>query len=552
MAAFGKFYFSLIIAIFTATVLPKVYQADLGFNDKKYFVSKTQKALDILHYDLSIDLDVKNKIVNGLAILTAVKDQSGNSVLESDLEYELNFYDNMKIISVKINNEDKEYHRKKNRIFIKETKTISDTFTIEIEYSGTPQKGGLDGFVFGSVNGNSLIYNISEPDLASTFFPCDDDPSDKALLDIKITNDSQFVSVSNGNLIEIKNNGAKKTYHYKTVYPISTYLIAVYSAPYKTFTDTYISLNKQDTMQIYYYVLPEHFDKAQIDFAGHSDYLKTLSEIFGEYPFIKEKYGVAEFLWNYGAMENQTITGFGYNFINGSKFYEDTYVHELSHHWWGNSVGPKTWNDIWLNEGFASYTEALYAEAKNGKEALKSKMLAKFSSYFRGTLYAPKDLFGETVYDKGAWVLHILRNEIGDSDFFNILNRYYNTYKYSNASVEDFKNICEEVSHKDLTKFFDQWVYNGTENIFCSVSFDTESNDNSEEVTLYINQKTKDYPEFHFTLDVEILYKNGTSETKSFLINKRNNKFNFITDREVEAILPDPESKLLAEFENEY
>ncbi len=552
MAAFGKFYFSLIMVIFTATVLPKVFQADLEFNDKKYFVSKTQKALDILHYDLSIDLDVKNKIVNGLAILTAVKDQSGNTVLESDLEYELNFYDNMKINSVKINNEDKEYHRKKNRIFIKETKIISDTFTIEIEYSGTPQKGGLDGFVFGSVNGNSLVYNISEPDLASTFFPCDDDPSDKALLDIKITNDSQFVSVSNGNLFKIKNNGAKKTYHYKTVHPISTYLIAVYSAPYKTFTDTYISLNKQDTMQIYYYVLPEHIDKAQIDFAGHSDYLKTLSELFGEYPFIKEKYGVAEFLWNYGAMENQTITGFGYNLINGSKFYEDTYVHELSHHWWGNSVGPKTWDDIWLNEGFASYTEALFAEVKNGKEALKSKMLAKFSSHFRGTLYAPKDLFGETVYDKGAWVLHMLRNEIGDSDFFNILNRYYNTYKYSNASVEDFKNICEEVSHKDFTKFFDQWIYYGTENIFCSVSFDTESNDNSEEVTLYINQKTKDYPEFHFTLDVEILYKNGTSETKSFQINKRNNKFNFITDREVEAILPDPESKLLAEFENEY
>ena len=552
MTAFGKFYFILILTLFTATVFPQVYQKNKEFNDQKYFVSETQKATDILHYDLSFDLDIKNKILNGIAILTAVKNQSGNPELTSGSEYELNFYDNMKINSVKINNQPAEYHRKKNRIFIKGTEIFSDTTTIEIEYYGTPQRGGFDGFVFGTVNGNSLVYNISEPNLASTFFPCDDDPADKALLDIKITNDSQFVSVSNGNLIEVKNNGEKKTYHYKTVYPISTYLIAVYSAPYKTFSDIYISLNEQDTMQIYYYVLSEHLDKGRIDFAGHLDYMKTLSKLFGEYPFIKEKYGVAEFLWNYGAMENQTITGFAYNFINGNNFFEDIYVHELSHHWWGNFVGPKSWNDIWLNEGFASYSEALYAEAKNGKDALKSKMLAKYSNYFRGTLYAPRDLFGETVYDKGAWVLHMLRNEIGDSDFFNVLNTYYNTYKYSNASTEDFKQVCETVSGKNLTKFFDQWVYNGTENIYCTYYFETERNSDSNAVTLYIEQKTKNYPEFHFNLEVEIFYKDSTSEKKDFLINKVNNKFNFTTDRKVEAILPDPESKLLAEFENEY
>ena len=281
---------------------------------------------------------------------------------------------------------------------------LVDTFTIEIKYKGTPQRSGFDGFVFGNVNGKSLVYNISEPIYASTWFPCDDDPADKALLDVEITNDSQFVSVSNGLLVSETNNGNKKTYHYKTVYPISTYLIAVYSAPYKTFYDVYIGLDGKDSMKVEYYVMPEHFEDAKIDFADHVDMMKTLSKIFGEYPFIKEKYGVAEFLWNFGAMENQTITGIGYAFVSGNDFFKDTYVHELAHHWWGNSVGPKTWNDIWLNEGFATYSEALYAEAKHGKDALKSKMQVKFSDNFRGTLYAPKDLFGETVYDKGAWV----------------------------------------------------------------------------------------------------------------------------------------------------
>src|SRR5690606_267886 len=108
------------------------------------------------------------------------------------------------------------------------------------------------GFVFGEVNGQSLVYNISEPIYAPTWFPCDDDPSDKALLDIEITNDSQYVSVSNGKLINVELRGNKKAYHYKTVYPISTYLIAVYSAQYKSFFDVYHGIGGNDSMKIEY------------------------------------------------------------------------------------------------------------------------------------------------------------------------------------------------------------------------------------------------------------------------------------------------------------
>lgn len=546
MIELRKLIVFVIPAFIVISIYPQSYKKSKEFNDRKYFVSAAQKAADILIYDLSLDLNVENKIINGIAKITAVV----NSELNTELE--LNFYDNMEISSVKINNGQVDFRRKKNRIFIPFTSVSLDTFAVEIVYSGTPQRGGFDGFVFGSVNGNSLVYNISEPNFASTWFPCDDDPADKALLDIKITNDSNFVSVSNGKLIDVKTESSRKTYHYKTVYPISTFLIALYSAPYKTFSDTYVSISKQDTMQINYYVLPEHFDDAKIDFAGHVDYVQTLSNIFREYPFIQEKYGVAEFLWNYGAMENQTITGVGYNFISGNNFFEDTYVHELAHHWWGNSVSPKTWNDIWLNEGFATYSEALYAEAEDGKEALKSKMLSKYSNYFRGTLYAPKDLFGETVYDKGAWVLHMLRYEIGDSNFFNTLRKYYDTYQYSNASVEDFIEVCENITNKDLSKFFDQWVYNGTENIFCTYKIESEGSKSGEVITLYINQKTMDYPEFHFNLEIQIFFDDGTSEIKTIVINDVNNEFKFDFDKKVETIVPDPDSKLLATFENQY
>lgn len=513
-------------------------------SDKKYLVSDLQKRINILHYHLKFDLNVNEKILNGISTITAAKISPVDSIIE------LNLYDNLEVTNLKVNGVESEYSRSKNRLFIQTSKELTDTFKIEIVYKGTPKRSGFDGFVFGEVNGQSLVYNISEPIYAPTWFPCDDDPSDKAFLDIEITNDSQYVSVSNGNLINVEVKEDKKTYHYKTVYPISTYLVAVYSAPYKSFYDVYTGLDGNDSMKIEYYVMPEHFEDSKIDFAEHLDIMETLSELFGEYPFIKEKYGVAEFLWNYGAMENQTITGIGYAFVGGYDFFKDTYVHELAHHWWGNSVGPKTWNDIWLNEGFATYSEALYAEAKHGKNAITSKMQSKFSDNFRGTLYAPKDLFGETVYDKGAWVLHMLRYEIGDSNFFKSLHKYYDLYKYSNASVEDFKSVCENVSSINLDKFFDQWVYNGTDNIFCSYTFDFEND--KKQCSVNIFQEPQTYYEFHFPLEIKFDFADGSFEIQKLYVDEMNEEFTFRFDREIETIHLDPDSRLLGTFEKSY
>lgn len=549
-----KLFFLCLLVFNSILLFGQSYLKNKESNDRKYLVSDFQKSIDILSYDLSFDLNTEEKILSGVAKLTATKipELRPEHQFENELDLELNFYDNLEVYSVKINDEEIDFKRKKNRLFIKTKKEISDTFVVEINYSGTPQRGGFDGFVFGSVNGNDLVYNISEPNYSSTWFPCDDDPSDKAMLDIRITNDSQFVSVSNGKLIEETLNGSKKTYHYKIVYPISPYLIAVYSAPYKTFNDVYVSLDGKDTMQVNYFAMPEHFPDAKIDFGEHVDYLQTLSKLFGEYPFIKEKYGVAEFLWNYGAMENQTITGVGYNFIGGNNFFRDTYVHELAHHWWGNSVGPKTWNDIWLNEGFATYSEALYNEAKGGKDALKSTMQSKFSNYFRGTLYAPKDLFGETIYDKGAWVLHMLRYEIGDSNFFSVLHTYYDTYKFSNASVEDFKSICEKISGMNLDKFFDQWVYTGSDNIFCSYTLEILKTDNGSECSVNLYQEQQDYEEFHFPLDIEFQFYDGTNQIQKVYVDEIEENYKISFDKKVETILLDPDSKLLATFEKSY
>lgn len=528
------------------TLLSLAFDFVLNFNaypiSQTNHITEAQKNADILHYYLKVDLDYENKKLKGEITISAVP------LSEKLNEFELNFYDNMKINKIKLNGMDIEFSRKQNRIFINSSTVLQDTFFVTIEYEGTPKRAGLDGFVFGEVNNKPLIYNISEPEYASTWFPCDDDPADKALLDIEITNDSQFVSVSNGNLVSTRTERNKKVYHWKTIYPISTYLIAVYSSLYINYYNSYISIDGRDSMKIEYYVLPEHLEKAKIDFAEHKEMLEIFSELFGEYPFIKEKYAVAEFLWNYGAMENQTITGIGYNFLGGNNFFRDTYSHELSHHWWGNSVGLKSWEDIWLNEGFASYSEALYLEKKFGIDAHNAVMSRKFNDSFQGTLYNPKNLFSETVYDKGAWVLFMLRNELGDTVFFNILREYYDEYKYSNASIMDFKNICEKISGKNLNKFFDQWVYTGDENIDCLYSFNVEEEHGIEFCRLKIEQIQEKYFEFNFPLTIRIKYQDGSFELKQVRVDKRRQEFMLKVREDITDIYTDPDQKLLASF----
>ncbi|MBZ0199631.1 MAG: M1 family metallopeptidase, partial [Ignavibacteriaceae bacterium] len=374
--------------------LKSLASADLYTSQPTGYIVDKQYNQDIIHYDITVDLFPDERTINGKTIIT------GRVIgLPADTVF-LNFYDNMKISSLQFNGKQNKFFLKGTLLKVPLDIPVKDTFKIVVEYSGTPKRGGLASFVFGEVSGQSLIYTLNEPNYASTWFPCNDRPDDKVLMDIHITNDSGKTSISNGifnGITETKESG-RKTYSWKTIYPISTYLISIYSSNYYNFTDLYISANK-DTMLLDYYCLPNHIKEAKIDFRGHRKMIEIFSKLFGEYPFIKEKYGVAEFLWQLGAMEHQTITGIGSNFVSGRNFFEDIYVHELAHQWFGDAVGPKTWQDVWLNEGFASYSEALYYEVLSGKKALQSTMTSKFNSDFPGTLYNPQDLFNRTVYD---------------------------------------------------------------------------------------------------------------------------------------------------------
>jgi aminopeptidase N len=512
------------------------------------YISENQYKIDVLSYDMNLELYPEKKLLEGDVLITGL-------ILDKTLSsLDFNLYDNMQIESLSLNDIEAQYENKDSKLSIPLSNSLQgtpfgelDTFRVKLKYKGTPVRMGLGSFIFGKINEQSVVYNLSEPTFASTWFPCNDIPTDKALLDIKITNDSSQTSVSNGVLVDEKITGSRKTCHWKTYYPISTYLISVYSSKYLKFKDEYISPLTSEKMPIEYYVFPEDLEEAKIDFKDHPKMISFFSKTFGEYPFIKEKYGVAEFLWQLGAMEHQTITGIGSNFVSGRRFFEDIYVHELAHHWWGNAVGPISWNDIWLNEGFATYSEALYAEYKAGANALQSVMLSKFQENFTGKLSEPgNNLFSTTVYDKGGWVLHMLRWEVGDSLFFKILRSYYENYKYKNASTKDFQTVCETLSGKNLNQFFNQWIYEGEGQIDLVYDWTSEKEDDNYSLTIELKQTQDAYNVYHFPLEVEIMYKNGEEEFKTFYVDERLKQIDFKIKTDPSNITLDPNNWLLA------
>lgn len=511
-------------------------------SDVDDYATISHKTMDVLHYEIHLDLfpeieEIKSRVI----IRGQIQDEDTKNI-------ELNFNDGFDVSGVKLNESEIDYNYTDDKIILSVPDKLKSEFTIQIDYRGTPESLGFGSFTFGEYNEKPVVYSLNEPIFASTWFPCNDTPSDKVLTDIYVTNDSSMTSISNGILISTTENLDRKTYHWKSTYPISTYLISIYSADYVNYQEKFIS-NNSDTMNLDYYVFEDHLEDAKIDFSIHKNALTHLSNLFGEYPFINEKYGVAEFLWSFGAMEHQTISGIGERFVTGNKTFTGMLVHELAHQWWGNAVTLASWKDIWLNEGFATYSEALYWEKEKGFSRLKSTMRS-FNSNFDGTtLYNPKKLFSRIIYNKGAWVLHMLRREVGEHNFSNILKDYYSTYKYKNAKTDEFIKLAEEVSGRDLTQFFTQWVYQGNGKIELEYNYDQNTDLKEYEIVLKLNQTQDGYSIYNFILDLDFYLDNGTKVRKFIRVTEKESKNKFIFNNRITKIDLDPDNWLAAKIQ---
>ena len=316
---------------------------------------------DVLHYRLDIEVDPDSEYLNGsntMTITTLVDDVS---------VFHFWLHSALSITAVEVEGEAVEWRRLDTEVIevsLGRTFVRAQTFQLKVDYEGSPVGAGWMSIAFESHRGTPVVSTLSEPWYSYTWWPVKEDSRDKATGELLITVPSELTVVSNGVLADVDNlSGGRRRFHWSTDYPMSPYLFAFSATQYDTFGDYFH--HDGGSMPVEFYVYPDS------DTAGNRalwrlsvDMLGTFGDLFGLYPFIDEKYSIYEFPFG-GGMEHQTATGQG-------GFWESLTSHELAHQWWGDMVTCATWKDIWLNEGFATYAEALWLEHKSGTSDLSA------------------------------------------------------------------------------------------------------------------------------------------------------------------------------------
>jgi len=534
----------------------------------------SQNSYDALKYDLSLSFNIPSKTIAGELYLHAMSYSDTLSYIY------VNLYDNLKVNSVSYSILDKHvtpdediryagafstasYSQNKNYLIVELNEKLQreKEFLIKIDYSGTPKRLGFDSFSFKEIHGNTCIYNLSEPNYGPTWWPSKDLPDDKALYSMRLRVPRGFKGVSNGELVDtVENDDNTTSFNWKTNFPIASYLVSLVVSKFSYWEQTYTSVDGSKTMPVTYFVFPGDSAKSVTDWSETPEMISFLAKTFGEYPFIDEKYGMVQFGWTSGAMEHQTITSMGYFLITGDNRFDNVVLHELAHQWFGDAVTLKDWKNIWLNEGFATFSEALWREHKNGKADYFEAMKNFDGGYFKGTVYAPDGFIDDfaiysTIYNKGGWVLHMLRGVMGDSIFFSAMREYYDRYKYSNAETSQLVEVCEELYGAKLDWFFDEWVYSGKgrptyEYTWKFEDFQEQKGSGNYSVWVDIKQTQKDDLDLYkMPLKITVVTKDGDKEFTVFN-DKTEQLSQFVVNSEPTNVIIDKDGWVLKKVKN--
>jgi aminopeptidase N len=520
-------------------------------------------SLDVKSYLLQIRLGFSPPEIRGSVRLAAEALAPTSSVT-------VNARENLTIDAVRVDSTVSEFQRTSDALTVNLDRPMAagSEFSISIDYHGTPTTSSLlGGGMLTSQHGSPAVpvmASLSEPYAAPTWWPCIDDAADKALARIEATVPSGFAAASNGTLERTQTNSdGTVTFFWREDYPVSTYLISVAATNYVTFTDTYTSMDGTTRMPLLFMVYPEHEAQARQKFSVTRTAMEIFARLYGEYPFLDEKYGMAEFPWG-GAMEHQTMTSMGAG-VTGSATNSGRGIiaHELGHQWWGDLVTMRTWSDIWLNEGFATYSEVLFFERflalSPGDLMSQSYDDGEVDGDLRGTVVAenlsnPFDDRG-AIYSKGAWVLHMLRHMLGEERFFQTLKEYARRFAFSNASTSDFQQVCEEHYGGSLDWFFSQWIYAPARPVY-KISSKIRPSETLGQHTISLTVKQTQPHSipgrdeatsrvYIMPLDVRIYYTDGTTETRTIFNDRRKQKFTLITSKPPESVEVDPDHWVL-------
>jgi len=438
----------------TATTAPPVEGAvgAAGVGDP-YFPDLGNGGYDVEHYDLELTWQADIGRLAGRATVEATATQD-LSRFNLDLV-------GLEVTSVQVDGAEAVVSREGRELQLTPATPIAEgtAFTAVVAYEGepTPVPDGTDLFEVGWQTDGREAYVVSEPAGAATFYPVNDHPTDKATYTLEVTAPEDQVVAASGLLVgEPVPGEGTRTWAYEASDPMASYLVQVAIGDYELvdagrFGDTAIRHAFHRSLA----------DPARVATERTAEMIDVLDDVYGPYPF--EAYGVVAVDEPLGfALETQTLTIIGSDIARWGRRADDILLHELAHQWVGNLVSPATWQDIWLNEGFATYSEWLWSERTGGATAAERA---------RGVLGTSADLdvppgdpgtgelFITSVYWRGGMALQALREQIGDDAFFELLRRWVEDHRNSTASTQDLVALAEEISGQELDDLFDRWIY---------------------------------------------------------------------------------------------
>lgn len=413
-------------------------------------------------------------------------------------------------------------------------------------YQGIPDSSGFGSFAVEThgIEGTPVLWTLSEPYGARDWYPCKMSLDDKLdSVDIYITAPAMYRAASNGLLVSETVANGLKTAHWKHRYPIATYLICMAVTDYVTFEN--IVPDGDDSIRVLNYVYPENLPDALTGTPFIIPQMQLYNQLFGTYPFKNEKYGHAQFNWG-GGMEHQTmtfVTNYGYELL----------AHELAHHWFGDKVTCGSWEDIWLNEGFATYLSGLCYEFlapqywQNFKQQRLNQIVQQPGGSLRvdDTTSVSRVFSGRLTYSKGAMVLNMLRWICGDSAFFAGLRNYLNAPElaYGYARTSDLRYYLEQASGKDLGGFLEDW-YSGQGYPTFDVNW---AEDDAQHLTVNLSQQQSHPSVSFFELPVPLRFSNGIQDTTLVLQHQYNGQaYDFDLDFIATEATIDPELWLIS------
>jgi aminopeptidase N len=525
--SYGQNFTTKDIAAMEANAHQRILQAD-----ESSFASNN---FDVKYYRCQWEVDPAIRYINGVVTIYFTTTAATSSIT-------LDLMSPLMADSVIQRNAPLLYNQTINSLEINFSSTLNTGVldSVSIYYKGVPPSSGFGSFIQSMHAGIPVMWSLSEPYGSRDWWPCKNGLDDKAdSIDILITHPAAYKAASNGLLqSETAAPGNKIITHWKHRYPIASYLICFAVTNYSVFNNTVQLGTVTLPMQTYCY--PENLAAFQANTPKVLNSMKFFHDLFGGYPFIKEKYGHVQFGWG-GGMEHQTAT-----FIVNTN--ESLMAHELAHQWFGDKITTHSWEDIWLNEGFATQLAAMYMENTypstiytNRKNVINNITSAPAGSVKVDDTSNVNRIFNSRLsYNKGSYLIYMLRFVMGDSVFFKAINNYLKDPKlaFGYARTADLIRHMEQQSGKDLTKFFKQW-YEGQG----YPSYDVQwSQLGSSHVKILMNQTTSDTSVSFFEMPVALKFKNALQE-KTVIVNHTYNAQQFIQHLGFvpDTVLVDPE-----------